>query len=495
MFNDNPRPTSPAEHKLGCGLVLDTLSGVTLRGVSAVPQAVEEAVDEWQRDGRPVQSGIRWPPEAWLQAFPDQESVLNDLPALLDRSAVDRAVRALPESEEGVRSALVIIMAWGFGDNGYGRHRVSQILSSPDAARNLLEATRAVRESGPIAGYTTLAGSARVKHLGPSFGTKFLYYQSAPSDRALILDRLLGRFLEERCGIRLDVARWSVPTYAEYYELMAEWGRSCQLEPDVLEMVLFTQQATAAGGQWATPDTVSSALARSGDPDEFDEELRADIREPDDVGPIEVPPGVMRQMLADPAHVAEYLAISAVERLADRASRDVRLIRERNSHATDRQLAVYFKKKYSRAARYEGMGTGVAGIFGLPADLVLLAWIQDRLVLSIAAIYGHDMSDHRERAAELLMIQGFHNSREVARRALTKATQTAMTKLVMRHLRKRALTVVKRLFKVVGITFTRKAFIEKGIPLVAIPLSAGLNEASTRILANQAIRFYDTEVT
>lgn len=193
-----------------------------------------------------------------------------------------------------------------------------------------------------------------------------------------------------------------------------------------------------------------------------------------------MPPGLLRRMLADPAHVAEHLAASAVERFADRAERDVRLIRERNPDVTDRQLAVYFKQKYSRAARWEGAGSGAAGVFGLPADLALLGWIQNRLVLSIAATYGHDMSDHTERAVELLMIQGIHNSREVARAALTRATRKAVTKLVVRHLRKRSLVVVKQLFRVVGINFTRKAFVENGIPLVSIPLSAVLNDLSTR---------------
>lgn len=129
---------------------------------------------------------------------------------------------------------------------------------------------------------------------------------------------------------------------------------------------------------------------------------------------------------------------------------------------------MYFKQKYSRAARWEGAGTGAAGIVGLPADLVLLAWVQNRLVLSIAASYGHDMNDHTERAAELLIIQGVHNSREVARGALVRAATDAVNKLVLHHLRKQSLVLVKQLFKVVGITFTRKALLEKGVPLVSI---------------------------
>ena len=116
-------------------------------------------------------------------------------------------------------------------------------------------------------------------------------------------------------------------------------------------------------------------------------------------------------------------------------------------------------------------------------------------MLTIAAICGRDLDDHLDLAADLLIIQGIHSSREVAKKALGAAAQKALKKLLLRHLRKEALVLVKQLFKLVGINFTRKALLEKGIPLVAIPISAGVNDASTRILANQAIKYFDTTVT
>lgn len=237
-----------------------------------------------------------------------------------------------------------------------------------------------------------------------------------------------------------------------------------------------------------------SIVLRKGDPGEFDEQDSIAIVPPDDTSNISVPPGLLRQLLANPADAPAVLAARAVERLAPRAERDVRLIRERNPEATDRQLAVYFKRKYSRAARLEGAGTGAAGIFGLPVDLVALAWIQNRMVLSIAAVYGHDMTDHRDRAAELLILQGIHNAREPAIKAIVQASEKAIAKVVLRHLRKEALVLVKQLFRVVGFKFTRKALLEKGVPLVAVPISAGVNQVSTQLLANSAIKFYDTTI-
>lgn len=238
-----------------------------------------------------------------------------------------------------------------------------------------------------------------------------------------------------------------------------------------------------------------SIVLRQGDPNEFDDQGAISIVAPDDTSEINVPAGLLRRLLANPADAPALLAARAVEQLAPRAERDVRLIRERNPNATDRQLAVYFKNKYSRAARWEGAGTGAAGILGLPVDLVALAWIQNRMVLSIAAVYGHDMTDHRDRAAELLILQGIHNARGPAVKAIVEASEKAVAKLVLRHLRKEALVLVKQLFRVVGFKFTRKALLEKGVPLVAVPISAGANQLSTRLLANAAIKFYDTTVT
>ena len=238
-----------------------------------------------------------------------------------------------------------------------------------------------------------------------------------------------------------------------------------------------------------------SIVLRQGDPNEFDEQDRTAIIPPGGTSDISVPPGLLRRLLANPADAPALLAARAVEQLASRAVRDVRLIRERNPQATDLELALYFKRKYSRAARLEGAGTGAVGIFGLPVDLVALAWIQNRMVLSMAAVYGHDMTDHRDRAADLLILQGVHNAREPAIRAIVKASEKALARVILRHLRKEALVLVEQLFRVVGFKFTRKALLEKGVPLVAVPISAGVNQLSTQLLANSAIKFYDTTIT
>jgi hypothetical protein len=50
--------------------------------------------------------------------------------------------------------------------------------------------------------------------LGPAFGTKFLYFCSPPGGQpALILDRLMSRWLRDNAGLAVNEIRWSVSTY------------------------------------------------------------------------------------------------------------------------------------------------------------------------------------------------------------------------------------------------------------------------------------------
>jgi EcsC protein family len=131
--------------------------------------------------------------------------------------------------------------------------------------------------------------------------------------------------------------------------------------------------------------------------------------------------------VGNPASGAQQAGLSVLVRCGS----ELRIVE--SAASTDRQLAVYFKQKYRRAARWEGASTGTAGLLGLPADLVLLAWIQNRLGLSIAATYGHDMGDHTERATELLIIQRRPQLVPVARKAVIAATTKAATKLILKH--------------------------------------------------------------
>jgi len=60
----------------------------------------------------------------------------------------------------------------------------------------------------------------------------------------------------------------------------------------------------------------------------------------------------------------------------------------------------------------------------------------------------------------------------------------------MKYLKGATLVLVRQLFRYVGIKFSRAGLL-RAVPLLAIPLSAAVNEVATRSLAKRAIKFYD----
>jgi 8-oxoguanine DNA glycosylase-like protein len=107
------------------------------------------------------------------------------------------------------------------------------------------------RSMGMRAWATTASPGCRTSDL--AFGTKFLYFCSATSSQpALILDRLVARWLRENAGLPLNELRWSVSTYVRYLEIMFGWADELALAADELELCIFSTQAGGVGdSQWA----------------------------------------------------------------------------------------------------------------------------------------------------------------------------------------------------------------------------------------------------
>jgi hypothetical protein len=213
-----------------------------------------------------------------------------------------------------------------------------------------------------------------------------------------------------------------------------------------------------------------------------------------------LPEGLWKQLLSDPAHAPQHLALAAVDRWGEQARDYAEGVRKRYPDATNRELAEVVKKRHVLLARSQGAAAGVPASFAplvgaaaamLP-DVAALAWIQSRMVVHIAAVYGHDTTDRQTAAAELLVLQGIYSTTEAARVALTAATKRAATLAVRRYLQGATLVLLRQLFRYVGIKFTRVGVL-KAVPFVAIPLSAGVNGLSTASLARRAIKFYDLE--
>lgn len=220
------------------------------------PDALRRVIQGWVEEGKPEQPGIPWPRQRWLHDFPANTASLARLPERLDRAAVCAASAEASHSPERAVDAFLAVMAWGYGDGvGYGRYRTSRIIASrPDSATRLHAVATAVVNTDALGGYRALAtpGLSRLQGLGPSFGTKLLYFWQPGHvrPRALILDAFVAQWLDRIAGWKLDPVPWSVETYGRYLDQMHAWSDALAVDPDELEMCIFRDEASRRGSQW-----------------------------------------------------------------------------------------------------------------------------------------------------------------------------------------------------------------------------------------------------
>jgi hypothetical protein len=213
---------------------------------------LRDAVASWRRRGSPPQPGIAWPHDRWRAVFPAFRDLFGHLPAKLDRTAIAAVARGAPTSELAALEALVAVMVWGHGDRPYAQFRGLALLAQPAIGANLQAVAAALESKGALAAYRLLAGTARIEGLGPSFGTKFLYFAQPPTDRprSLIHDRVIGTWLVEAAGLTLKSEPYSVDRYGRYLRQMQAWAEELACEPDEVEMCIF-RAIQPPGSQWA----------------------------------------------------------------------------------------------------------------------------------------------------------------------------------------------------------------------------------------------------
>jgi uncharacterized protein (DUF697 family) len=135
--------------------------------------------------------------------------------------------------------------------------------------------------------------------------------------------------------------------------------------------------------------------------------------------------------------------------------------------------------------------TAGAAALGIAADVTTLAWIQARLVLHLAAVYGHDASKADSRLGELSVFFGVTELMHSAGHATAGVARKAGVRLTLRHLRGDALIAVKAVARMGGIKFTRKRMLEL-LPLVNVPVLAASNGVVVRRLGAKARNYYRT---
>ena len=202
----------------------------------------------------------------------------------------------------------------------------------------------------------------------------------------------------------------------------------------------------------------------------------------------EPPPRLWERLRADPLRAPEHVALAAAERHAPAAAAWAAEKRARLA-VSEPQLARMAKRRHAAMARFEGAATGVGGIFTAVPDVVLLAWIQSRLVFFVAAAYGFDPHDPM-RPAELLVLRDLYPDPQTARKALDGIGRTVAEAYVGGKVeRGREQAMLSRLLMFVGKRGVNRAA-RRMIPGIAIAFNAMANERDTRSLADKAIAFY-----
>jgi EcsC protein family len=202
----------------------------------------------------------------------------------------------------------------------------------------------------------------------------------------------------------------------------------------------------------------------------------------------EIPESLWARLRADPVRAPEHIALAAADYHAPTAAAWASEKRTRLS-VDNHELARMAKRRHATMARVEGAATGVGGFLTVVPDVVLLAWIQSRLVFFMAAAYGYDPHDPM-RPAELLVLRDLYPDPQTARQALDGVGKTVAEAYMGAKVESgREQAMLGRLLRFVGKRAANRAA-RRLIPGFAMAFNAVANERDTRALADRAMKFY-----
>ncbi|AWT46700.1 hypothetical protein DMT42_33380 [Streptomyces actuosus] len=182
-----------------------------------------------------------WPPE------------LDDCPTVAGRRRVDRktvfGVARRSDTVVGRRHLLTAALVWGTGTKARSVIRRAAVFaanSAGDIDARLEAALGTLAEQGPVAAYYAFNNDQHIKHLGPAFFTKVLYFagpeQSEGALRPLILDRFVALALRAAdTGEMWPTSGWTTPWYRRYLLLTHEHALKVGVAPDQIEAALFAR--------------------------------------------------------------------------------------------------------------------------------------------------------------------------------------------------------------------------------------------------------------
>ncbi|MGW4086246.1 8-oxoguanine DNA glycosylase OGG fold protein [Streptomyces sp. NPDC004822] len=190
----------------------------------------------------------------WLSCLPGADwwpPELDDCPTVAGRQRVDRStvfrVARRSDTPEGRRHLLTAALVWGTGTKARSVTRRAEIfaVSARDIDARLEAGLGTLRQEGPVAAYYAFNNDQHIKHLGPAFFTKVLYFagheQCDETWRPLILDRFVALALRAADTEETwPTSGWTTPWYRRYVHITHEHALKAGVAPDQIEAALFS---------------------------------------------------------------------------------------------------------------------------------------------------------------------------------------------------------------------------------------------------------------
>jgi hypothetical protein len=199
-------------------------------------------VQKWQAIGSPGQEGFDWTSskQNWEKAFPIHIKFISDLPSEIDRVAVRKICESAKYS---ILEKFLSVMVWGYGDRGYGPYRVNQMLQQSHAMPVLTEVFELAQRGLPKQAYEYL-NKHKIKTLGPSYSSKYIYFCTPRDIGAPIYDSYVALWVQsfaaaEFSEVNTSSDRWNLNTYSRYWDWIHEHSTALGCYPDEVELVLF----------------------------------------------------------------------------------------------------------------------------------------------------------------------------------------------------------------------------------------------------------------
>jgi hypothetical protein len=153
-------------------------------------------------------------------------------------------------TELGRRHLLVAALVWGTGTKALSVQRRSHIFTKSEPTEidtQLATGLDLLHKEGAVPAYFAWNNEYRIRHLGPAFFTKVLYFAGyeapASSFRPLILDSVVSRALKsvQWVGPEWPERGWTTPQYEQYLSIVHDYAHAVGVRPDQIEAALFQQ--------------------------------------------------------------------------------------------------------------------------------------------------------------------------------------------------------------------------------------------------------------